>query len=321
MKRIFCSILAGLMLLGLLGGCTEQKEEEKKENVLDKKKVIFIGNSHTFMGGVVNQLGNDVMTQAARENDVGLFYILCQNNGANVSVTNWTFSGHGLQHLFGQPCTIAAPCKNKNHEDYLVDRSYDYVVVTPGVGTLSTQLFPENMAYIKKLFLDANPNAKFICLGNASVYGHNKTDDSYPGITGYYKTLEQDGWLIADWGRVVSDLIKGEGTVPGSQEQFNKNTFIIKDGFHPNMLSGYITAVMTYCVITGETAASQKPDFFTAKPTFDGMIQQQLTKSYDRGESDTNFNKILMSEAEMTALLQFIDQQLTQKPYRQNEMP
>lgn len=324
MKRMICILLGALLLVGSLGGCGKKeapKKEAAKSNILDGKKIIFIGNSHTYKGGVVNYIGNGNIAQAPRSNDLGLFHLLCQENGAAVSVTNWTFSGHGLQNLFGQPCQMSTPCGGKSHEEELKDRYFDYVVVTPGVGTASAELLPENMAYIRKFFSDANPNATFICMGNASVYGHNKESTPYPGITGYYKTLEADGWLIADWGRVVSDLINGQATPEGSGETFYKNTFIVKDGFHPNLLSGYIATVMTYCTITGESAQSLAPDFFTSKSIFNATIEQQLSGSYARGEQDTNFHKILMSETEMAALLALIDQQLKNRPYLQNEMP
>lgn len=323
MKRLLCAVLSGLLLLGLFAGCaTEKKEEEKKVNQLHGKRIIFIGNSHIFKGGVVNYLGNEVVKQEIRQDDVGLFHLLCKENGARVSVTNWTFSGHGLQSLFGQPCTMeSTPCSGKSHEEFLLNRYYDYVVVSPGVSMNSARLLPENTAYIKDFFLKENPNAKFILLGNASVYGHNKDSTPYPGITGYYKTLEEQGWLIADWGRVVSDLITGQAAVPGTQEVFNKNSFIIKDGFHPNLLSGYIASVMTYCAITGEPATTLAPDFFSSTSAFKVMIANQLSESYTYGERDTNFHKVLLSDTEMSGILQLIDQQLAQKPYRQNEMP
>ena len=323
MKRFFCIFLSFLLVCGALAGCGKAQPQEAAEpsHILEGKRVIFIGNSHTYKGGVVNYIGSSTVEQEPRNNDLGLFYLLCLENGANVSVTNWTFSGHGLQNLFGRPCQMSSACGGKNHEEYLTDRYYDYVVVTPGVGTASAQLLPEDMAYIKDFFLEANPNAVFVCLGNASVYGHNAESTPYPGITGYYKTLEQEGWLIADWGRIVSDLINGQATPEGSGETFYKNTFIVKDGFHPNLLSGYIATVMTYCTITGESAQSLAPDFFTSKSIFNATIEQQLSGSYARGEQDTNFHKILMSETEMAALLALIDQQLKTRPYLQNEMP
>ena len=323
MKRFFCIFLSFLLICGSLAGCSKAQppKTEKSPHMLEGKRIIFIGNSHTYKGGVVNYINSRTVEQAPRDNDLGLFYLLCQESGATVSVTNWTFSGHGLRSLFGQPCQMDSACGGKNHEEYLTDRYYDYVVVTPGVGTASAELLPEDMAYIKSFFLEANPNATFVCLGNASVYGHNRESQPYPGITGYYKTLEQDGWLIADWGRIVSDLINGLATPDGSTETFCKNTFIVKDGFHPNLLSGYIATVMTYCTITGESAQDLAPDFFISNSIFNATIEQQLSSSYARGEQDTNFHKILRSETEMTALLALIDQQLQTRPYLQNEMP
>ena len=41
---------------------------------LDGKRVIFIGNSYVYHGRTVMNVSSSVMTQAARENDKGIFY-------------------------------------------------------------------------------------------------------------------------------------------------------------------------------------------------------------------------------------------------------
>ena len=54
---------------------------------LDGKKVIFIGNSHTYYSKCVIDKGQ-ATGLAARSNDQGLFYQFCKENGINVNVTN-----------------------------------------------------------------------------------------------------------------------------------------------------------------------------------------------------------------------------------------
>ena len=75
------------------------KEESKEEAVLGKqalsgKKIIFIGNSHTYYGNAVVQKGETVLTQSERSKDRGYFNQICKSNGISVSVTNWTFGNH-----------------------------------------------------------------------------------------------------------------------------------------------------------------------------------------------------------------------------------
>jgi hypothetical protein len=317
MKRII-SLLLSVVLLLSLSACGKEKKAQSGAAVLDGKKVIIIGNSHTYNGKVVFYVSKTAVEQEKRNNDLALFYQLCKANGAEVSVTNWCFSGHGLGSLFRNPCTVGGGCEGIMHEEYLTDRNYDYVVITPGVGESSEKNIGEDIAYIAEFFREANPDVKFVCLGNASVYGKNRTDTTYPGITGYYKTLEAQGFQIADWGMLVSDLIDGYSTVPGGQETYTKSTFIVNDGFHPNVLSGYIASMMLYCVITGDTAADQPRDLLTEGSDLWSLVENQLEKSYDYGDQETNFHKVLSSDSEMKGIQLLIDQYLEDQPYRQN---
>ena len=101
-----------------------------------------------------------------------------------------------------------------------------------------------------------------IILGNASVHGINADSKSYPDTPAQYKDLYEKGYLIADWGYLVKNIIGGTETVPGATQVYNKNTFIVKDKYHPNMLSGYITTLFAYCTITGEKASGQPYMYF-----------------------------------------------------------
>ena len=158
---------------------------------------------------------------------------------------------------------------------------------------------------------------QFILLGNTSVYGNNSNGKTYPGITGYYKTLDEQGFLIADWGKLVNDLIRGEVKPEGSTVEYNKSSFIIKDGFHPNYLSGYIASTMVFSVITGIPAA-QIPATMFRDSAMEIALDAHLEKSYDNSSFDTNCRIVLTTESELQRIHLLIDKYLAEKPYLQN---
>ncbi len=316
---LVCSVLFGLCACGGTPAAEESVEttENPAKAILDGKKIIFIGNSHTYVGNVVQQVYNSKPEQEARSNNQGFFYLLCQQQGCEVEVTNWTFSSHGLASIFGGACTTKGDCKGLNHEDYLVDRYFDYVVIQPGVGESSEANVAKDIDYIVSFFKEANPDVKFAVLGNASVYGNNTNGKTYPGITSYYKTLEAQGFLVADWGKLVNDMIHGEAKPENSTMVYSKSSFIIKDGFHPNYLSGYIASVMLYSVITGQKA-QQIPATMFQDPAMAILVDSHLEKSYDNGNADSNFKFALTVESELQQIHKLIDRYLEEKPYLQN---
>ena len=285
------------------------------QQLLDGKKIIFIGNSHTYVGNVVTQTYNSQPAQEKRSNNRGFFWIISQRQGCNVEVTNWTFSSHGLASLFRQPCSVEGACYGLNHADYLTDRYFDYVVIQPGVGETSEKNIAVDIEYIVNFFREANPDVKFALLGNTSVYGNNAQSKPYPGITSYYKTLAEEGFIMADWGGLVDDLIHERVKPEGSTMPYFKKSFIIKDGFHPNLLSGYIASVMLYCAITGEKAENIPTDLFqdsVMATLLDGHLETKYVHP-----SDTNFHTALTVETELLGIHKLIDQYLEEKPYLQ----
>lgn len=283
---------------------------------LDGKKFLFIGNSHTYVGNVVTQVYNTYPQQEKRSNNQGFFYQVCLRQGSNVEVTNWTFSSHGLASIFGHPCGVKGDCLGLNHEEYLKDRYFDYVVIQPGVGERSEETIAEDIAYIVDFFKKENPNVQFALLGNASVYGNNSNGKTYPGITGYYKTLSEQGFIMADWGKLANDLIRGLVVPEGSTIPYAKSSFVIKDGFHPNYLSGYLASTMLYCAITGQSAQEIPGDLFT-ESAMAIMLDNHLAKNYDNSDYDTNCKIILTTEEEVMRLHTLIDRYLAEKHYLQ----
>ena len=186
---------------------------------LDGKKIIFIGNSHNYYGKAVLDKGTKVLTQEERSNDRGYFYQLCRSNGAEVSVTNWTFGSHGFTDLFVK-CGVDSSCKGKDHLSYLTDRSFDYVVMQ--YGTKSEEGFLENCRMVMDVFKAANENVKFIFHVQRRAH-----ELDYLWLS-EVKELENMGVTIVDWGGLVDGLIRGDITVPGAEQTYDQNSFIVR---------------------------------------------------------------------------------------------
>ena len=124
---------------------------------------------------------------------------------------------------------------------------------------------------------------------------------------------------MVDWGALVCDIINGDVKVPGATQEYNFNSFVIskskEDGFHENMLAGYITALMTYCAITGESAQGQ-PWSFEDEVGFDTAAMDKYRAQYYLYNPETNFDAVLRSEADMKGIQQLMDQYLAAKTYR-----
>ena len=286
---------------------------------LDGKKIIFIGDSNIYWSRTVEARSRREFTQAERENDKGIFYQLCNANGVDVSVTNWTFGSHGLRHL--SICSVKRACNGVNHEEQLTDRYFDYVVIGLTRGAIDEQNIIEYFEYITSLFRKANPDVKFVILAPATIYGLNDTGVIRQGTIDNLKTLEEKfGATIVDWGRIIRDILDGTVGVPMATQNYNRNTFIVtRDNKHTNLLVGYITALMTYCAITKKSAEGQPYGFFadeTLKPIID--IDEYVDSNYTKSNGKTNFPEVLASPDDMRGLQQLVDKYLFEKSYRNN---
>lgn len=284
---------------------------------LNNKSVLFIGNSYVHYGNCVIGTSPSVLTCEERTGDAGLFYQLCRANGDNVTVTNWCFGGHGLYDFFGAPCSRTSDaCGGKNHEEYLANASFDYVIVSPGGGNKSEQSIVEDFDYIIQFFTAKNPNVKIVCLGNLGAYGYSSFGTKEPGILNHYKVLEDRGVIIADWGGLVNGIIQGNYTVPGATQSFEKKTFIVKDGYHPNMLSGYLTALMAYYTISGEYPVGL-PYSFSYDSTLHTKFDMDAYVSSNYINNNTNFPDVFRSEQDMRGLQQLVAEYVAKRPYRE----
>ena len=168
------------------------------------------------------------------------------------------------------------------------------------------------------ILLEGNPNTKFVLL--VPQIAHGGTTHAWLSSI---KEMEERGVIVVDWGALVQDLIAGNVTPPGAEQTYSKFSFIVnqnaKDGYHPNILAGYIASQMTYCAIMGESAVGSDYSFWkdrTANTNFDLNAYKVSMYAYDSTRpSNTNFEAIFNSPADMNALHELIDRYLKEKPY------
>lgn len=326
MKKTIACILALAILLVLFAGCSQPAvsqetqpattaTEEKGENMLDGKRVLFIGNSYTYYGMCVMEKARGVLDQASRQNDKGYFYQLCKENGAEVAVTNWTFGGHSLHDLF-DVCGADRGCDGVNHKAYLTDPVFDYVFIQNGsrsAGKTNEEVL-QQVESVMAIFREANPDVQFFFLAHHAIHTNGYSWRSA------IKDLEGMGVTVVDWGALVYDLMEKKVEVPGGEHQYFQNTFIISksesDGYHPNQLTGYLTALFAYCAITGESAVGQSYSFCNDTTVNGKFSFDKFMKNYYTFDPYTNYPDIFASETEMRGLQQLVDQYLAEKSYR-----
>lgn len=314
----FLSIL--LLLAMLMAGCGNAPAEPTEgtttaptqplltgPEALQGKKIIFLGNSYTFWGQTVIHKGYEVLTQLERSYDQGYFYQLCKANGIDVSVTNWTFGAHDIVDFFLQDgCGAERDCDGEFHQYFLKDPYFDYVVLQPYVETEYAGDLAAHLQSAVDFFRSANPNVRFIL-----AVPHMAAER--PGTYQWYQdidTLKDEGFLICNWGGMLHDISEGNVSVPGATLPYNRSSFVVsKDDHHENLLAGYITTLMVYCAITGESAVGQPYDFCDnseINPLFD--LDAFKEKNYP--DAQTNFEEIFRSEADMLGLQQLADEYL-----------
>ena len=291
---------------------TSPSLHEEGIKALDGKRVLFAGNANLYHSRVV--INKKTIDQKSRTDEQGSFYQLCKSNGLLVEVTNWCFAGHKISDIFSKnPCEVAGTCKGEIHNNYLTDKNYDYVVLSPAEG----ENIEENIDGIMNFFKEANPETKFILLGSAMQHGFNKEGKIYDEVISTYGRIEEKGVKIADWGRVASDSVKYG--VEGISEYFDRYSYIVKDAVNPNLLAGFTAHTMAYCAMTGEKAQNQPHDFyFDLELVPDIDIPGYVDYYYYNGERDSNYPKIFNSEEYMKALKKFIDQHMD-KTYEEKE--
>lgn len=280
---------------------------------LEGREIIVIGNSYTYYGRCVIEKTQSVRNQRARSNDQGYLYLLFEANDITVSITNWTWGGHNLHELFSGSCSADRGCDGVDHKAAIVDPCFDYVVIQEGSG--SSGLFHSMIDTVVDFFEAANPNVQFVLIGHHS--NHISTNANYQEVRVALKDMAARGMIIADWGKLTTDIFNGNVQVPGATQDYYKDSFVVHwpgDNYHPNMLSGYVTALWLYSVITGDKAEGQTWDFCTdetinSKFDVDAFVDKYYT------EGTTNLKEIFASEADMLGIQKLIDEYIAAKHY------
>lgn len=289
----------------------------EKATLPNGNKILVVGNSQTYYGKYVIDKGQ-VRPLTTRRNDQGYLYQVLKSNGIDAEVTNFCFGNHVLKDFYSGSCAADRGHNGYNHlTDLLVDRDYDYVIFQEGTEASSKENIYAECKPLMDFFLEGNPNTKFVFLVPQTAF--TSTHVWLPTV----KELEENGVIVVDWGKMVQDLIDGNVTAPGATQTFGKFSFVVNksasDTRHPNILSGYLAAQMTYCAITGESAVGNDYSFWddtAANSAFKLSTYKATYYAYDKTvPSNTNFEAIFNSPADMDALHALIDQYLKEKPY------
>ncbi len=295
-------------------------------SALDGKKILFAGCSYTYYGGLVERTGASVFSQVTRtEGEKGLFVRLAELNGVkNLTVTDWCYGGHDLTDIFdGEVCDAGEPaCNGHVHLDDLTDRNYDIVVLqdilTPEHNT--PERYVDSLKMCMDVFLAANPDTEFY------LFAHHRLYQQLPGYryvtASVQPAIEKLGIKVIDWGALVYDVTEGNAKVPGSVIDYNYQSFVVSrskaDGYHQNLLAGYLATVMTYATFTGETTVGQPYEFIYDMSSKYLNIDKYIESYYiyddpatEQDESVTNMREIFYSKTDMDGLQRLADEYLS----------
>ena len=274
---------------------TTASEQSHAGTVLNGKKVIFIGNSMIYYGGVVTKGGY-------RGKDEGWFYQICRANGDDVTVIDCTYGNHHLYDFTGKCKTDG--CDVGVGGDLLKGldlSSFDYVFMSESGNNNSN--FVQDVKNVMARF--TGPETVFVYLCHTYSYdkGHTK-------VTGKLGELKELGVKIVDWGHLCYDLYSGRVKNPGANFRYVKNTFVNSvsgDSHHPNPLAGYIQAQAAYSAVTGVSAVGQSYDMRKTIKYGSGSVSYSayLNKYYTSG--DSNFADVFNSPEDMAGIQKLID--------------
>lgn len=253
----------------------------------DKKRVAFLGNSFTFFGKCVNVDSFDSI-------DNGYFCKLAKSLGDDVTVTNFTWGGASFWHKgdgFAQRAIYEKikelhPAYYNNPQGLLLDDFYcQDAVILQQSGDRIEQTY-EDASLIMALF---PPQTKF----GFYITTYDAFHSFEPSFASARK-IRDDGGVYIPLGHLVDDIINGRAYVLQSEFEYNKNSFVVckeHDKFHPNTLTGYLTAACVYCSFT-------QKDIINAEHSFVTVMDKSEFYTLDK----SNHDSIIASDKEMNAL-------------------
>ncbi len=277
--------------------CGDKVEETipAGESSLDGKKVMFAGNSLTYYGEVV--INNDGSPTAQK----GVFEKIAETFGDKVKVTNFTYGSAGFVDGRDKASTDGIPASYKDYGLYQLmlelhpnhfgnkdgkemDPFYDQDVVVFQQRGASISSSYDQVKQLASLFPE---DTRF-----AVIITHYDTKNTATS-SALKKTLA-DGWTVIPAGDLVTDLWNGR--LKGMEFKYTKTDFVItKDNIHPNYLTGYIKALMTYCALTGRSAEGADYSFVNR------------STDYYSNAQETQFEDVLASSSEMLRIQELID--------------
>ncbi|MBR2347332.1 MAG: hypothetical protein IKA68_06995 [Clostridia bacterium] len=250
---------------------------------LDGKNILFMGNSFVYYGFCIIE-GNQ------KSVDHGYLYQICKANGDEVNVYDYVWGGKDLKWIYDNHLSVADP-------EFL--KTIDIVFMSEA-GNNNASLI-EDIEEIQALFPETT---EFYYMSHAYVHQANTTHikDAFP------KLIEK-GIPVGDWGAIAYDLWRGAVKFPESKITYNKETFIKNKGdtYHQNMLSGYLTAQMAYCLATGVSAVGQDYSFCcdtSINSQFD--VNKFIENHYNEGT--TNMDMVFESAYDMLEIQKLIDE-------------
>ena len=278
--------------------CGEKIEEAipAGESSLDGKKIMFAGNSLTYYGEVVINDGGSPTSKK------GVFEKVAEFFGDKVTVTNFTYGSAGFTDGREKASTDGIPTSYTNygiyqlmielHPNYYnnpngkeMDSFYDQDVVVFQQRGSSISASYDQVKQIAALFPE---DTRF-----AVMITHYDTKNSSTTGAALKKTLA-DGWTVIPAGDLVTDLWNGK--IANTEFKYTKTDFVItKDDVHPNYLTGYIKALMTYCALTSRSAVGADYSFVNR------------SVSYYANANETQFEDVLASPSEMLLIQELID--------------
>ncbi len=271
------------------------------DSSLDGANVMFIGNSFTYYGHCCGSKENNPWGGS----DKGYFYKVAQSFGDNVKVVNFTWGGASLWHKKSGVAEKALYVKMlQTHPNYYnnpqgkpMDKIYeqDYVILQQSGDNIS-----ETYSDAKAIMALFPPETKFYFY----ITTHDLSSNHTPTTSAAAKLEKEGSAGYIPLGHMVYKVWSGSERVPNSTIKYNKYSFVVNqsssDGYHPNHLTGYLTALMTYCTITGKSA--QGADYsFVVK---DGKTY------YTNGT--TNYPDVLESANDMAEWQKLIDKYIAQ---------
>ena len=267
---------------------------------LDGKKVMFIGNSFVYYG-------NCVIKGEQGKEDKGYFYQLARSNCESVTVIDQTYGGRTLKYIY------------ENHLPRDKEYYADFDCVFKSEAGQNNEELVDDCKRIMELF-PKTVRAFYLCHEYTYKADHKTIKDAF-------LSLRDMGFTIVNWGELVYDIWNGSVSVPNAALNYDRWSFIKNNkGFvngygavgeggsgdchHQNPLSGYLTALMSYCAATGKSAVGQDFSFCSdafIHPFFDF---EAFKRTHYNGVTETNFDKIFNSEADMKGLQLLADKYL-----------